>query len=551
MNASKAGGEGQLSVSGEHRDITAAARLLATLTLLSRIAGLTRDLVIAALFGASGAADAFFVAFRIPNLFRRVVAEGATSTAFVPVFTWYRSRRGDREAARAAVAVGGAALATLSVLVVAGVAGASWVISVFAPGFAAEPSKQGLAVALVRLTFPYLLFVGLAAWAMGVLHAFRRFLAPALGPILLNLAIIASALLLSPRLERPIYALAIGVLIGGALQFAVQAPSLVAVGLRPRAAFQGLHPAVGRVGRLLVPTLFGGAVYQIGILLATVFASLLPERSISYLWYADRVFEFPLGIVAVAVGTAALPSLSAQASERRLGAMADTAAYALRLVWALCIPATIGLWLLAPTIVEVLFERGRFTPLDTSMTAWALRAYAVGMLGVASVRVLVSVFYALEKPRIPVATATMALLLNALCDLALMGPPAQPVSWWGAGLVARLQAAVAVADFDHAGLALGTGIAAIVNAGLLFVLAGKLLGRSVGGALGTSALRHALAAVVMATVVVLWQKAASNLPAPLELAGAILLGCSAYIGAALALGSDEVRALLARWQPAA
>ncbi|RMF25811.1 MAG: murein biosynthesis integral membrane protein MurJ, partial [Deltaproteobacteria bacterium] len=299
MDASKGTPAGQSAAGPDEQGrITQAARLLGGLTLLSRVAGLLRDLVIAALFGASASADAFFVAFRIPNLFRRIVAEGAASTAFVPVFTSYRTREGDRSATEAAAAVGGAAVVVLAVVVGLGVVLADPVVTLFAPGFGADLSKRALTVSLLRWTFPYLLLVGLAAWAMGTLHSFRRFTEPSLGPILLNVAIIGSAVGLAPHLREPVYALAAGVLIGGSLQFLVQAPTLSSLGVRWPDMWRARHPARGRVGRLLVPTLFGGAVYQIGILVSTILASLLPERSISYLWYADRVFEFPLGIVA-------------------------------------------------------------------------------------------------------------------------------------------------------------------------------------------------------------------------------------------------------------
>ncbi len=545
METSKVALSGQ-SAAGpdEPARITQAARLLGGLTLLSRIAGLLRDLVIAAWFGASAPADAFFVAFRIPNLFRRIVAEGAASTAFVPVFTSYRTREGDRSAAQAAAAVGGAAVLVLVLLVGAGVLFADPVVSLFAPGFGADPAKRALTVSLVRWTFPYLLLVGLAAWAMGTLHSFRRFLEPSLGPILLNMAIIASALTLASRLNEPVYALAIGVLIGGSLQFLVQVPALGRFGVRWAGMWRRRHAARPRVGRLLVPTLFGGAVYQIGILVSTVLASLLPERSISYLWYADRVFEFPLGIVAVAVGTAALPSLSGQASAGRYRAMASSASYAMRLVWALAVPAMVGIWLLAPAIVEVLFQRGRFSAQDTAMTAWALRAYALGMLGVASTRVLISVFYALERPRVPVFTATIALLVNAACDVALMGPPEPGPTWWGSGVVAQAGVWLRLADLDHAGLALGTAIGATVNALLLFYLARKRVGTLLGRGMLTSTVRHSGCAALMAAAVIAWQRSTPAASVWLQLAGALAIGGAVYVLAALLSGSDEMRRLI-------
>lgn len=545
MNANKGPDDGQ----AEHSRIARAAGLLAALTFVSRVAGLARDIVIGALFGASPAADAFFVAFRIPNLMRRVVAEGATSTAFVPVFTAFRVEEGDHGAARAAAAVGAAAVAVLAVLVVFGVVFSDPLISLFAPGFASSPEKRELTVSLTRWTFPYLFFVGLAAWAMGCLHTFRRFTAPAIGPVLLNLSIIACALLLAPTLERPVYALVAGVLIGGFLQFAVQAPSLRACGVRVRDMAATGHPAIRRVGGLMVATLLGATVYQINILVATVFASLLPDRSVSYLWYGDRVFEFPLGIIAVAVGTAALPSLSGQATAKAYGEMASSLGYSLRLVWALCLPATIGLWMLAPLIVSVLFQRGEFTAQDSAMTAWALRSYCAGLLGVASVRILAAAFYAMETPRIPVAAGMIALVVNAVADLALMGPTDPTAPWRGARAVAQLGDLLRIADLDHAGLALGTSVAATVNAVVLLALVRRRLPAILFGPLAVSLVRHAAAGAVMAASLVglRWGLAATvdGLPAWLELCAAVGVGAGVFLVSAVLLGSEELGRIVA------
>ncbi len=532
----------------EHRAVTDAAGVLGSLTLLSRISGLLRDIVVGALFGASASADAFFVAFRIPNLFRRVVAEGATSTAFVPVFTDELIRKGKGGAVRAAAAVGGVALVGLLLIVLLGVVFAPRLVAVFAPGFAASGGKFELTASLTAMMFPYLLFVGAAAWAMGTLHTFRRFGPPAIGPVLLNLSIVGCALMLVGRFEQPVYALVWGVLIGGFLQFAVQVPALRTAGLRAREMVSPRHEAVGRVGVLLIPAVLGGAVYQLNILIATVFASVLPERSVSYLWYADRIFEFPLGIVAVAVGAAALPSLSAQAKSGRFEDMASTVTYSLRLAWSLCLPAMVGLWMLAPAIVSLLFERGNFTAEHTAMCAWALRAYLPGLIAVASVRVLVSAFYAMERPRIPVMAACVALLVNVVADIAFMGEPDSNAAWWGAGLIAEAQKWVAVADLRHAGLALGAAVAATANAGLLLVMLKARLPSLALGEAGLSLLRHTAACLAMALSVWSWQALlGSKLASPavsLEVAGAVTIGVLVYGAAAVALGSPEIGSLL-------
>ncbi len=550
MDGSKASVSGQTADTASQRgQISRAAGLLGSLTFLSRLSGLFRDVVIGALFGSSAGADAFFVAFRIPNLFRRIVAEGAASTAFVPVFTSYLRREGKAGALAAAAAVGGVAVVVLIVIAALGSLFAAEVVALFAPGFAADPAKQGLAVSLTRLIFPYLVLVGMAAWAMGTLNTFRRFAAPALGPILLNLSIVAAALFLSPRFEEPVYALAVGVLVGGVCQVLVQWPSLHDVGLRLSMMVRPLHTAVGRVGGLLGPTLLGGAVYQINILVATLFASLLPTGSVSWLWYADRIFEFPLGIVAVAVGTAALPSLSDQAARRSLDEMADSVSYALRLVWALTIPAMIGLWVLAPAIVSLLFERGGFDARDSAMTSWALRAYLPGLLAVASVRVLVTPFYALQKPRLPVMAAVVALFVNAAADLAFMGPTDPSAPWWAASTVASLTAGLGVYNLGHAGLALGTAIAAIVNAVVLVVMLRTVLpGPRLFACLGGSVLRHTVAAVVMGLALLGWQWLAATVLAAAGVwvltLGGVVVGLIVYLAVAVAVGSREIRDLI-------
>jgi putative peptidoglycan lipid II flippase len=546
VEASKTPVGGQTSAAGSQRGIAKAAGIMSALTLASRVAGLARDIVVGGVFGASPAADAFFVAFRIPNLFRRVVAEGAASSAFVPVFTSELTRGGPPAAAEAARMVGVAATLWLTVIVAVGMVCSDWVIAIFAPGFTTDPAKRALTVELTRLIFPYLLLVGLAAWAMGVLNTFRRFAAPAFGPVMLNLAIIAAVLALAGRLEQPAHALVIGVLAGGFLQFVVQWPSLRAVGVSlggGRGVFG--HPAVRRVGRLLVPTVVGGAIYQINILVATIFASLLPGQSVSYLWYADRVFEFPLGVVAVAIGTAALPTLSGQAAGGRHDEMARSVSYSLRLVWAVCLPATLGLWMLAPQIVEVLFERGRFTHGDVEMTAWALRAYVFGLLSVAAVRVLVSVFYAFEEAKVPVRTACVAFIANVVTDLALMGPTDPNAGWWGATWVATAGDWLRIADLRHAGLALGTGVAATVNALLLYALARRRLPGLQGRALLGAFALHAGATAGMGAVLWAWSLAGARWIAPemrawWDVCGGVPLAMVAYVAAALWLESEEI-----------
>ena len=530
----------------ERRELARAASVLGGLTLASRVTGLLRDVVIGALFGASPSADAFFIAFRIPNLFRRVVAEGATSTAIVPVLTSYREREGPRAALRAAGAIGIVSAIVLAGTSLLGSLFAGPIVGLFAPGFTADPAKRALTVTLTAAVFPYLGLVGMAAWAMGTLHTFRRFAPPACGPVLFNAAMIAAALGLSGHFATPVYALAVGVLVGGALQFLVQLPALRRMGLDSDCFVPG-HPAVARVGRLLIPTLLGGAVYQINVFVGTVLGSMLPPRSISYLWYADRLFEFPLGIIAVAVGTAVLPTMASHASGARYREMSAGTEHALQLVWTLCIPATVGLWILAPSLVTGLFERGAFGRTDALLTADALRAFVIGLLGVASARVLVSVFYALERPRVPVFTGIVALFVNVFCDLVTMGPVA-PAASSTSRLIADLSTRWSMAALGHVGLALGTSIAATINALMLFAFARRLLPGLNVGRLARSAAKHACAALVMAVVLEIYLGWTAGLGLPdaryVELGGGLLIGGATYVALCVALRSEELRDLV-------
>jgi putative peptidoglycan lipid II flippase len=534
--------------SGERARISRAARVVAGMTMASRVAGLVRDAAISAVFGTGAGADAFFVAFRIPNLMRRVVAEGATSAAFVPVFTDSLASGGQAAAVRASAAVGGAAVLVLAALTALGMAAAGPLTALFAPGFASDPAKQELTVSLTRWTFPYLLFVGSAAWAMGVHHTFRRFALPAAGPVLMNLSMIAFAVVAAPRMEAPAWALVAGVLVGGALQVAVQYPALWSYGLRPAMFTDLAHPAVRRCAGLVFAALVGGSVYQVNVLLGTVFASLLPAGSVSYLWYADRLFEFPLGIVAVAVGTAALPSLSAQAAGRDFEAMAETVVHSMSLTIAFCLPAAVGLWLLSGDITSLLFERGSFSAADTAMTARALEAGVPGLVGVGLVRVLSSAFFALEATRVPVLAGLATMVLNVALSIAFMGPPSHDEPWWGAGLLDAASGVLAVVDLRHAGLSLATGLAATANAALLLALLRRRLPSMALAPFARSVALHLVAAAAMAIVVLAWLGAfaSSSFAGAVvaRVAGGVALGCAAYFAVAAALGSREIRELL-------
>ncbi len=520
------------AVAGAQRAVARAAAVVGGATLVSRILGFLRDLVIARGFGAGPGTDAFFVAFRLPNLLRRLVAEGAVSAAFIPVFTEYATKRSRADNLQMLRAVTGLMLLLLGTLTVAGILAAPWILRIMAPGFFADPAIGNLTVGLTRLMFPYLLLVGLAAVAMGILNAHRHFLVPALSPVALNVGIIAGALLLSPRLPEPLTGLALGVLLGGAGQLLVQIPSIWSRGLlaAPRLALR--HPAVRRILKLMAPVIVGQSASHLGTLVNTIIASFLAAGSVSYLYYADRLIEFPLGVFGVAIATAVLPTLSEQAARRDPQALRETLSFALRLATFVSVPAAVGLFVLCEPIVRVLYERGRFGPVDTAGTAAAVAMYAVGVVGLSITRVAVQGFYALGDTRTPVKVSVSAMALNCVVAAAL------------------------AQTHGHVGVAFASSASATAHAlTLAILLRRRLPGRAVPGAgwawLRTVAVSAALALALSATWR-LWPPPAGRLAEGAWLATVIVGAVAAYLGCHAALGSDEVRlawsALTRRWR---
>lgn len=423
--------------------IAKGAAVVSLATLASRVLGFVRDMATAWALGAGPLADAFFVAFRVPNLLRRLFGEGSLTMAFVPVFTRARRDGGDAEGFAMTRSVLVWLLAVLAVITVAAMVFAEPLTALIAPGFATNPDQLSLTAGLLRICFPYILFISVVALCMGVLNALGHFLAPALSPCLLNLALIAAALgAVWLDLSVP-YMLAWGVLVGGALQLLLQVPYLRRFGFAWRGPWSWRHKGVARTGRLMLPTVFGAAVYQVNILIGTVLASLLTAGSISWLYYADRLVQFPLGVFGVAVSQAALPSLSGLAADNDMDGFQDALNASLRLTLFICLPATAGLAALAWPIVDVLFGRGAFGAADVSATAWALVAYGAGLPFFGLVRPLVSAYYALEDTRTPVIVATVCLVVYVAVGLALMRP------------------------MGHVGLALAVTVSSVVNVALL------------------------------------------------------------------------------------
>jgi putative peptidoglycan lipid II flippase len=400
----------------EGRQIARSAGKVGLFTLASRVLGLLRDSVVAALFPKS-ATDVFFVAFTIPNVLRQLLAEGALTAAFIPVFTEYRENRGDEETRAMLRNMLGAAFTVLALVTLAGILGAPWVVRLFAFGFSDSPEKLGLAVALTRLMFVFLVAVGLTALAMGVLNVHRHFSAPAAAPVVLNMGIIATVyagLPLMPRLGLPpITALAIGVVIGGFAQVVLQLPFLSRHRMLVLPRFRFTDPGVVRVGKLMLPAVFGLAIYQVNIILSRQFASFLSEGSISALYYSQRLIEFPMGIFAVAIATVAMPNLSSHANAGDLEGLKATYRYALGLVLFIILPASAGLLALAEPLTTVLFQRGKFTHELALHTALTLQGFLAGLWAGASVRQTVPVFYALQDTRTPVKVACLTVVVYA------------------------------------------------------------------------------------------------------------------------------------------
>ena len=458
--------------------LTRAAGVIGFFTLLSRIMGLMRDMVVGYLFGAHGVADAFFVAFRIPNLMRRLTAEGALTAGFVPLFTDYLTHRGKDEAVRLARIVFTFATLSLGALTLLGILFAAPLTRIFAPGFLADPEKFTLTVFLTRLMFPYLLFVSLVALAMGVLNSLRHFMAPALSPVLLNLAIIFCALLLSPFLHQPVVSLGFGVLLGGVAQLLLQIPYLSRHGVSYSPDFHFRHPALRRLLFLMGPAVFGAAVYQINVLVSTILASMLPEGSVSYLCYADRLLQFPLGIFAIALGTAALPSFASLVARRDFTELRAGISYSLQLVNFVALPATLGLIVVSVPTFSLLFQRGAFDADATLRTAQALVYYSLGLWGFSGSKLVLPVFYAMQDTRTPVWVGLGSFILNLVLSLMLMGEVTAGPDADSVGLaVAALSHQLSVISLSHGGLALATSISATFNFLLLLVILDRRLGK--------------------------------------------------------------------------
>ncbi len=420
------------------------------LTLVSRVFGLVRDLLFAQLIGAGAAADAFYVAFKIPNFFRRLFSEGAFSQAFVPVLSDYRHNSPAEQVRQLISKVSGTLGLILLVFTVLVVALPEVFTSIFAYGFRSDPQKFEDATHMLRITFPYLMLVSLTGMAGAVLNSYDRFSVPALTPVLLNLCLISAALFVSPAMSEPAYGLAWGVLAAGITQLLFQLPFLASMHLLPAPRWGWSDPGVRRVTSLMLPAIFGVSVSQINLLLDTFLASFLPTGSVSWLYYSDRLSELPLGVIGIAVATVILPNLSRQRFDEDHTRYSRTLDWAVRTVLLIGVPASLALIVLAEPVLATLFMYGEFSERDLSMSVLSLRAYAAGLLAFMLVKVLAPGYYAVEDMKTPVQIGVIAMVLNMVLNLIL-------VAWLHFGY-----------QIGHVGLALGTSLAAVANAVLLY-----------------------------------------------------------------------------------
>lgn len=485
-------------------------------TVVSRVLGFLRDILIARFFGTARYAQAFVVAFRIPNMLRDLVGEGATNAALVPVLSEYSETRKKEEFWHLANVLLNVVLVVLATLTLAGVIFAPVIVRLIAPGFVNDAEKLRVTIYLTRFMFPYLLMVGLLAYSMGILNSLRHFSAPAFAPAILNLSLVISALVK----QGSVTALATGILIGGVVQLAVQIPVLFKKGFRFDFASGFRHPAVKKIGTLLMPRILGSGLYQINLFVMTMLASfshIVGEGGIAALYYASRVFQFPLAIFGLAIAQAALPTMSREALETGLSKLKETLSFSLRAVNFIMIPASLGLIVLSRPITRTLFERGLFDSYSTLITANALVCYSIGLFSYAGIKILVSCFYSLKDTLTPVKVASVSLVINVVLNLVLMFP------------------------MKINGLALATSISGTFNFFLLFFILRRKI-----GALGGRSILSSFVRVFGASLIMVFAAYLFLFKMGLNLFIVILISMIIFVLCAYAFGVREAREFL-KW----
>jgi putative peptidoglycan lipid II flippase len=509
----------------EHRHLIRSASLITALTFLSRIFGYIRDQRQVFLLGTGLAADAFTIAFRIPNLLRRLVGEGAVSAAFIPVFSRYLAEDKRDDAWKFANSMLTVMTVLLSAIAILGIVFSPVLVRLFAWGYQDTPGKIELTSFLNRIIFPYIFFISLSALTMGMLNSFRKFAAPAFSPVLLNISIIAASFF-APWFSEPSVALAVGVVIGGVLQLAIQLPPLWKEGWRFRPRLDFGNPGVRRSGALMLPVVFGAGIVQVNVFVDSIFASFLGEGSVASIYYADRVMELVLGGYSIALATAILPLLSRQAAANRIDEMKRTLNFGVRLILFITIPAAIGLVALRQPIIEVLFQYGEFDAQSTALTTWALLFFAVGLPAFSLVKIVVPAFYALQDTKTPVKIAFMAMFLNAGLNLLFFRP------------------------LENGAPPLATTLSALFNTLWLMAIFHRRHGSYDVHGIVVSFLKFASAALVLfmvTTILIHWpgfyfgQPLAQRIVA---LAVTIAAGAAAYFGAVYLFGAREITELL-------
>ncbi|MFP6843316.1 MAG: murein biosynthesis integral membrane protein MurJ [Acinetobacter sp.] len=425
--------------------------IVSAMTMLSRVLGLVRDIVLLNVFGAGKDFDTFVVAFRIPNFFRRLFAEGAFSQAFIPVLTEYKTTKTHAEVQILISRVFGCLMTVMSLLTFVAMVAAPAVLYIYAPGFHNDPEKFDLAVDMFRLTIPYLLFMSLTAFASSILNSYGSFSTPAFAPVLLNITMIAGAWWLTPYMAEPIMALGWAVVVAGILQLVIQIPELWRKNLLIPPKIDFKHEGVDRIMKLMLPALFGVSVTQINLLLNTIWASFMQDGSVSWLYSAERMTELPLGLIGVAIGTVILPSLSARHAEQDQSKFRGMIDWAAKVIMLVGVPASIALFMLSTPIIQALFQRGQFTVEDTQMTAMALQCMSAGVISFMLIKVFAPGFYAQQDTKTPVRVGLMAVAANAILNVIFIGF-FKLIDW----------------QAEHMALALASSGSALVNAGMLY-----------------------------------------------------------------------------------
>lgn len=507
-----------------HKSLAKSAGIISLGISASRILGFIRDIVIAAMFGTSMPFQAFVVAFRIPNMLRDLVGEGAANAAFVPVLTEYSARKSKAEFWQLAQILLNTMIVVLAAITVAGVLFTPVIVAVMAPGFVKDPEQFRLTVELTRKMFPYIFLVGLTAYTTGVLNSLKLFGASSFSQPLWNLVFIAAAIFLCPIMKVPVTGLVIGVLVGGLLQLLIQVPPLMKRGLGLPRLDKFKHPASTEIGKLLLPRAIGSSIYQLNVFVDTMLASLsgiVGEGAVAAIYYSNRLWMLPLAIFGTAFSQAMLPTLSEHAAREDINKFKETLSFSLRSVFFITIPAAVGLIVLSTPIVRALFERGSFDSYSTQITASALLYFSIGLCSYAGVKVLVSAFYSLKDTVTPVKNAFMAFLLNAALNVILMFP------------------------MKVGGLALATSVASIFNFFSLFYLLRKKIGPLGGYNIFASFVRALIPGIIMGAIL-FWLNAALHLRPVIQIAVVILAGMASFFVGCLVFDVKEFKRFL-RW----